>query len=105
MEYYTSFTLTVASENAKEIIAALRAECSNADYALDENGEPNDSTKWYDRDKDMKAFSLKYPDVLFKLNGEGEESGDIWNTYYKNGKSQTCQAIITFEPFDESKLK
>ena len=105
MGYSTCYTLTVEGDNDRDIITALRAECSNADYALDEIGEPCDSCKWYDHDDDIKSFSLKYPDVIFHLHGEGEEAADVWNTYYKNGKMQHCPAIITFEPFDENKLK
>lgn len=64
-----------------------------------------DQTKWYDHEKDMKTYSQKYPEVLFILSGEGEESGDIWRKYFKNGRVQTCKAKITFDEFDESKLK
>ena len=63
--------------------------------------------KWYDFDQHMKEFSKKreYKDVLFTLTGEGEESGDIWAAYYKNGLKQFARATIAFEPFDETKLK
>jgi hypothetical protein len=46
-----------------------------------------------------------YPDALFKLSGEGEESGDIWIEYYQNGKVQVCKAIISFASFDSNLLK
>ena len=60
--------------------------------------------KWYDFKRDMKNFSLKYKDVLFKTYGEGEENGDIWYRYFKNGKMQECFAKVVFEVYDESKL-
>lgn len=74
-------------------------------YAVDENGDCSDSCKWYDHEKEVSDFSKIYPDVLFELYGEGEESGDIWKKYFKNGKVQTCGVVMTFPPFDESKMK
>lgn len=62
-------------------------------------------TKWYDHEKDMREISKQYPDVIFQLNGEGEESGDIWVKYFVNGKMQVAKAKITFDDFDKKKLK
>ena len=64
-----------------------------------------DETKWYYHEVHMRKISLQYPDVIFELKGEGEESGDIWVKYFVNGKMQVCNATIVFEPFDEKKLK
>lgn len=83
-------------------LETLKREISNEvgyDYAF------SDECKWYDHDDDMKKFSKKYPEILFILSGEGEESGDLWRKYYKNGKVQVAEAVISYEPFDEGKLK
>lgn len=64
-----------------------------------------ESIKWYDHEENMRAISEKYPNSVFRLNGEGEESGDLWNEYYQNGKMQRCKAQITYEPYDKSKLE
>ena len=64
----------------------------------------DDRCKWHNHDSDMAFFSEKYPESLFILKGEGEESGDIWIKYFLNGKMQRAEAKITFEEFDESKL-
>jgi hypothetical protein len=53
----------------------------------------------------MNEISKEYPNVIFELSGEGEESGDVWKNYYMNGKVQKCQARIVFDEFDENELK
>jgi hypothetical protein len=63
-----------------------------------------DSIKWYSHEEHMRQYSLKHPNTLFKLSGEGEENGDMWHEYYLNGKMQRARAKIVFDDFDESKL-
>lgn len=116
MGYYTKFKLTISkyigekadpSEtriNGDSIIKQLRESSIGARCAFDCYGETLDDTKWYDSTKEMIAFSLKHPDILFKLEGEGEESGDIWISYFLNGKQQYCKGIVTFEEFNPEKL-
>lgn len=107
MGYYTQYSLSF-DESETEVVVELEK------YAEEDYGKwciygawvgDLDATKWYDHDKDMKELSKKFPHVLFTLEGEGEESGDIWKKYYKNGKCQRCRAKITFDEYDESKLK
>ena len=57
-------------------------------------------TKWYDYEAEMLALSKKYPDVIFLLEGEGEETLDSWKDYFLNGRNQHREAIITYEPLD-----
>ena len=38
------------------------------------------------------------------LKGEGVDPGDIWQRYFKNGKTQLCEAKISFDEYDENKL-
>ena len=61
--------------------------------------------KWYEHDKNMLTISNLYPDNLFILSGEGEDTGDRWKEYYKAGKSCHIQVKMTFDDFDESMLK
>ena len=56
-------------------------------------------------DEEMLELSKHFPDTVFCLHGEGEESGDLWYCYYKNGKSQYCPAQIVYEEYDEAKLQ
>jgi len=98
--YYTAYSVEIVpeSESARQAIE----DDLQLSYAI---GESRDSCKWYDHEVQMRDFSREFPDHLFELNGEGEESYDIWRKYFKNGKMQSAPAIITFDPFDESKLR
>jgi len=104
MGYYTRHELSVL-DGEHGLIAELVAENKDAAYAIDENGETKESCKWYSHQEDMKAFSLKHPSALFRLDGEGEEAGDIWVEYYKGGKMQVCKAKIVIPDFNEDLLK
>lgn len=101
MGYYTNYNLTIhgASTDVEEseLIQEVMAD-SGYSRLFD------DSVKWYDHENDMRNISVKYPEIIFKLHGEGEESGDIWNKYFKSGKMQECRARIVYDEFDESKL-
>lgn len=100
MGYYTHHTLTILEGDTETDHATNIGELSEYGDSLWE--EPQ---KWYDMDDNMIEYSKRYPDTVFELFLEGEESGDIGYTYYQNGKSQECPGIITYAPFDKSKLK
>lgn len=89
-------TVPLLEKLKKEILA----EFEDAGFA----GQ-HDEVKWYEHEKDMRAFSLKYPDILFTLRGEGEESGDIWRKYFKAGKVQVVRETLVFDEYDEKKLQ
>ena len=46
-----------------------------------------------------------HPKVVFELSGEGEEAGDLWKAYFKDGKMQMCKAKIEYDNFDESQMQ
>jgi hypothetical protein len=89
---------------SEDIIADLRKD-EGAHYALDEDGGTYESCKWYEWLETLVNFSKKYPNVVFTLSGEGEESGDVWKCYFKDGKYQDAQAKIVIEEYNPSKLK
>jgi hypothetical protein len=101
MGYYTYFRLEVTPES--EEVRRVTEEDESYSYALSESG--GDSCKWYDHESDMRELSSRFPNQLFELTGEGEEAGDLWVKYFKDGKMQSCPAIITYDPFDASKLR
>lgn len=99
MGYYTTYNLSIVEGD---------------DYSTDYQEEISKQLdfdpfqgecKWYDNEEDMLLYSKNHPQVLFLLEGEGEEATDLWQKYFKNGKMQRCEAKITYDPFDETKLK
>jgi len=100
MGYYTRHQLTIVSgDDNKTDYEQEISNSTNYDNCF------SSEIKWYDHEKDMKGFSLLHPGVLFLLDGEGEESGDVWKQYFKDGKQFYTKAKMVFEEFEESKLK
>ena len=54
----------------------------------------DEAVTWYDCEEDMIKLSKKFPQMIFKLYGEGEDAQDLWNEYFQNGESETCVAEI-----------
>lgn len=111
MGYNTTYSLKFDTSKSKtkkrEIFNEIQLRrAAGMDYLygieLDGYGE---ACKWYDHEEEMAEFSKIYPDVVFELSGEGEESGDIWKKYFKNGQKQICMAEIVYPPYDETKLR
>lgn len=60
--------------------------------------------KWYDHEDDMRLLSSKFPDNVFWLSGCGEDSEDMWQKFFVDGRMQLCYAKIVYDDFDVSKL-
>lgn len=87
MGYQTKFTLTQERNHVTDTtFANLILADEEAPYSLNNDGTTRQSSKWYQSDKSICAMSAKHPLTLFKLHGDGEESGDIWDRYYVGGK-------------------
>jgi hypothetical protein len=107
MGYCTRYSLEVKEGDLRiqEILDQVENEFEGLNYAIDSDGDSLDSVKWYEHEAEMHFLSLKFPNIVFQLHGEGEESGDVWYKYFKNGSLQHCPAVITFAEYDEKKLK
>lgn len=109
MGYYTNFDLQYDSAQSdpvelQRLISDIRAGKTFTDYEISLNSDEWDTMKWYGHDEDMKALSLEYPNVMFVLTGAGEESGDFWRSFYKNGVWQTVTGEVTYPDPDYSKF-
>lgn len=92
-------------QNVKAWLCLEKEKDSAYAYGVDHEGEPTESCKWYEWEADIRRLSKQFPDVLFTLSGEGEESGDIWKAYFLGGKMHKEKAVIQVPPFDKKKLK
>ena len=124
MGYYTRHDLSVMNNKGKytisQIVSYMEKKYTQNDWfypfeyqlvelLFDEERanftlEEDDMSKWYEHDEEMRELSKQFPEIVFRLHGIGEENGDEWYCYYKNGKKQICPAIITFDDYDENKL-
>ncbi len=111
MGYYTRFRLEIVGTKGKHehwsmsnVIEKLLRDSKNAQYSINEIGECIEECTWYEHEKEFKIFSKKFPDVVFKLYGIGEDTEDLWIKYFRKGKMQICKAEIKYPDFDISKL-
>ena len=109
MGYYTSYNLEVKHVNTIEehnkIVDALNEKGVWGDALRegDWNAEKKrssfwnyDVAKWYDNKTDMMKISEEFPDAVFRLSGEGEESDDRWYALFKNGMAEVVCAQLTW---------
>lgn len=100
MGYYTYYILTM-DPNKPEIWEDIKMHHPRMYYAVGLDDDCRQDCKWYDHEEDMVEFSKKFPDVTFKLYGEGGERDDIWDKYFRNGKKQLCPAEIIIPSINE----
>ena len=86
MGYYTRFTFVDTPEPAIERLREVSG------YSFD------DTHKWYDHEDDIKRVSKEFLGKLITVQGEGEESGDLWVLYALNGVIQRHKAEIVYPP-------
>lgn len=111
MGYYTNYKIDIVKHNSKidvtdnnfvlTIVSRL-TEISNYNFTDDITLY---GVKWYEWEEHMKKLSLEFPSVIFIVDGEGEEYGDLWRAYITDGKVQREHVMFDFLPFDESKLE
>lgn len=106
MGYYTHYKVRALNDRM-ELDMAMAAKDKTLDGLIEEMLGDNpfeESCKWYSHDEDMNRFSKLYPKVVFMLEGEGEENGDMWRSYHRDGKSYTIKAKIVWDDFDPSQI-
>ena len=107
MGYYTYYTMgahdtktnaPVNEELEKTICERLYAISKGAIFEAETFEEClDDSLKWYDHFEDMLSLSVEFPDVVFILEGEGEERDDNWRLFVQNGMWEEVRARIMWD--------
>lgn len=59
----------------------------------------DEGCKWYTHSEVMVEYSKRYPDTVFLVGGDGEESGDLWKAYYKNGEERHYDAEFQVQSY------
>lgn len=109
MGYYTFHDLEVRNVTKYEFVTLQKAlrDKGAIHYALNEGeySEENkiayfygwESCKWYDNETDLKDVSRMFPNSIFKLSCDGEDSDDFHEDYFVNGEYEYCQGRITYD--------
>lgn len=100
MGYQTLHKLKVNGGTSNEHEKAIAELAGYDEYLFDD-----EENRWYEHEADMKKYSLQHPGDLFEVTGYGEEAGDIWREFYKNGKMCGGKATIVLPEFNEQELK
>ena len=108
MGYYTYYTLSYEGP-AKDEQALRDFKPSEDEFSFPEgivqlikdNGD-ND-WKWYGWQDDMQKLAKKFPNILFVLDGDGEQSDDIWQ--WRGKGDETEFHAMEMPPFTNPNLK
>ena len=107
MGYYTKFELhaygvesksPISEEREEEIAAKLWEITSGSERYTPRNFEDcfGDTMKWYHHEEDMTTLSKEYPNILFVLEGIGEEFPDAWRKWFYNGTVEASYAEVVY---------
>ena len=105
MGYYTYYSMSAQNIKSYEEYKSILEVVGHFEIFYKSDYDDNiheaefytyDECKWYDHTADMKNISRLFPNVVFKLHGEGEDRDDIWDAYYQNGFIEVCPAEIVY---------
>lgn len=118
MGYCTSYELKIkgiTSQEEYDAVAKKLKELGVLNYALEEDIFDGrfftqyfgfyDLVKWYEHDEDMIELSKAFPNFTFCLHGEGNESCDMWDTYYYRGELEHCPVEVRYRKPEKIKWK
>lgn len=102
MGYYTHYSLTLEEGPSGQYAEMLR----DIDVILgcdDLSRYEAVYDKWYGYEEDMERLSRKYPDITVRVNGDGEDSDDLWQSFWRNGRQFTER--VSFAAYEDIREK
>ena len=100
MGYLTYFHLRM--EGSEEAIEKAKSDLLAIDDDFDILWEEGETFKWYDWEKDMTLIASRNPEVLFILDGDGEETDDLWQ--WRGKGKETEYHTWCIPPFENKNL-
>ena len=92
MGYYTTYTLNKISGSDGDFDALVKD--IRVKSGVDFSSHNVQEAKWSRHDDDMHELSRKYPDLVVQLDGDGQDSDDLWATRYRDGESESVGAVL-----------
>lgn len=101
MGYYTYYTLEILKDPDNQEEQFYKEFEEKTKYSSDyfKNCDTMHA-KWYCWKEDMIELSKKFPKMLFKLDGEGEEPLDIWIAHFCSGQCNHREIQTYWEEFN-----
>jgi hypothetical protein len=103
--YYYSMNVDNIREDDADIISEILRKHSSyePECTISHNGYyfQLSDVSWDEPNQAMKEISEQYPDTVFEMIFEGDSWDDRGSVYAKNGKTQTCMMIVSYEEPDE----
>jgi hypothetical protein len=75
------------------------------DVFTDGNQITSDFASLDDYEDGLRKISLEYPDVLFTIKGDGENTTDLWHGLACNGKYKEKEVEIVYPPITLDELE
>lgn len=85
MGYYTNYNIYL-EDGPEEEFAKMLKDIDDILGCGDMSAFEAVYAKWYSMGEDMDRLSRKYPDITVRIYGDGEESDDLWQTFWHNGR-------------------
>lgn len=104
MNYQTKFTVNYKNDDhedhSMEIFNALKdlnPDCFNNNEAINLEAMFKEPLDWYSWNENMTALSKLFPLTTFVIYGNGQDYGDCWKAYFRNGDIDYCKSHIVYD--------